>query len=127
MYVPEKYFPVPQINRLPVQLLSNCVHSSITFLNIEIPGNVGELERTVSKIGFLRQFRHHFRMDQVRGKMVYRIDQRSKHASYLLFVVSRREDGTYLLSGKSAMTTLNLSKVVIFFLSLSQYYGVTLR
>lgn len=67
------------------------------------------MERALPEAGLLRQFGDHFRMDQVRGKMEYRADQRQEYSSHSFFVVPRWSNGTHMLPGNSPYQTSNTS------------------
>lgn len=62
-------------------------------------GDIGEVERAVPEVGIVRQFRRDLRVDQVRGKMEYRIDQRQKYAGHAFLLVPRWSNGSHMLQG----------------------------
>ena len=62
-------------------------------------GDPGAMERALPEACLVRHLGDHLRVDQVRGPLVHRAHQRQEHASHLLLVVPRRQDGAYLLPG----------------------------
>lgn len=69
------------------------------FVLIVVAGDIGEVERAVPEVGIVRQFRRDLRVDQVRGKMEHRTDQRQKHAGHAFLVVPRWSNGSHMLQG----------------------------
>lgn len=66
---------------------------------VVVAGDIGEVERAVPEIGIVRQFRRYLRLDQVRGKMEHRVDQRQKYARHAFLVVPRWPNGSHMLQG----------------------------
>lgn len=71
-----------------------CYNSTILLI-----GYPREMERAVPEASVMRQFWRNLRMDQVRGTVEHRADQRPKHARHALLLVARWTDGAHLLPG----------------------------